>query len=207
MAIERELKFSLMDPYAPEPEDLAEAFRGSDVRAVPLPEQDVRDRYFDDRARTLRRAGMALRERTVEGRRLATLKTRGRVDGALHEREELELPAEGGGWPADIAARLPAALRLDALEPLLEVRSLRRRFHLHEGGEPVAVLSFDAVEARAPGSEQSAHFDEVELEAEAGIAADRLHAIAERLAAVVQLTATGTTKLERAEALLPLMGA
>ncbi len=205
MPLERELKYSLLDPYAPAPVELEAAFEAAPFTAAELHEQRVIDRYFDDDRRSLKGAGMALRQRSIDGRHLATLKTRGSVDGALHERDELELPSDHRGWPAAIVDRLRGVVRPEDLRPLLEVHALRRRFRVTEGDVAVALLSFDAVEARAPDGEHSAHFDEVEIEAAEGVPAATLEAIAERLGQVVALTATGTTKLERAEALLPLM--
>jgi hypothetical protein len=66
---------------------------------------------------------------------------------------------------------------------------------------------FDRVIARSPGVERSAHFDEVELEALAGVERSVLEGAAELIDALVHLTASPVTKLERAAAVLALAAA
>ena len=60
------------------------------------------DRYYDDAKRTLNGYGLALRKRKVNGRTLATLKRPGSVSGALHERDEIEVPFTGNDWPSAV---------------------------------------------------------------------------------------------------------
>jgi len=207
MALERELKFSLLDPYVPALPELLAALEGTpfEVAAAPLEEQH--DRYFDDDAGGLRAAGWALRRRQLDGRGWATLKAAGSVQGALHEREELELPlAEGDDppWPGPIRDRIDPLVDVDGLRPRVELRTSRVRFAILRDGAEVATLSFDAVEARAPGGERSALFDEVEIEARGDLPEVELRAIGQAIEDLVRLTPSAVSKLERAEALLLL---
>ena len=207
---ERELKFSLLDP-PPADEVLVDAFRGSGFELTPCGVRRQLDAYVDSDDGLLRRAGVALRRRSVDGARFATLKTLGSTDGALHERDELELPLEpGGDWPAELLAHLSAATGVDAasltprLHTLLLLRTDRAVFAVRRAGQQVAELCFDEVSARAPDAEREALFREAELEAAPGVPHEVLEAIAARLERAVTLTPSGVHKLQRAEALLAL---
>ena len=210
MERERELKFSLLDP-PPADDVLVDAFRGSGFTLVPRGLRRQLDAYVDTEGGALRAAGVALRRRQVDGERLATLKTLGGVSGALHERDELELPLEpGGAWPDELLARVaratgrrPEAL-VSQLRTLLLLRTERRVFEVRQGERRLAELCFDDVAASAPESEREALFREAELEAAPGVTREVLDAIAARLDRAVTLTPSGVHKLERAEALLSL---
>lgn len=214
MPLERELKYSLLDPYVPSLAELRvaleeEASDGPPFEAAEAPTEELEDRYFDDDGGSLRSAGWALRTRRNGARWFATLKAAGATDGALHRREELELPlAEAAGdevpWPDEVRAKLADVVDSAALRPRLEVLSTRVRFRILRAGEAAAVLSFDSVEARVPGGERSALFDEVEIEAVGGTADDELRRLGDAVDRVVRLTPSTVTKLERAEALLML---
>lgn len=207
MPQERELKFSVLDPRVPAAEELAAALAPLD--AVALAEQAILDRYFDDDAGSLREAGLALRRRYLGERAWAGLKQQGTRDEALHVREELEVPvasaAEDAPWPGAVLERLPTAVEVSALGLRVELETTRVPFLIRRDGTDLAVLTFDAVTARAPGQERSALFDEVEVEA-LGKATTRedLEHIAAAVDGLVKLTANPVNKLERAEALLLL---
>jgi inorganic triphosphatase YgiF len=220
MPIERELKFSLLDP-PPAAEELAIAFSGSSYALRALGSRTHHDLYYDDDG-ALARAGLALRRRSSGAptgaprpggghpggaTETAALKTQGMVADALHEREEIEGPVEEGRWPSAILGEL--ALRLGAghaerLRPTIEFTTLRTSYAVHEGGRRVATLAFDEVAARYPSDERSAHFREAELEAEGDVPVATLQRIADRLEGVVALAPSGVTKLQRAEAVLVL---
>lgn len=206
MPTERELKFSLLDDYLPSRPEIEATLSSIGLTVVHSDTLRQRDRYYDDARRSLALAGVALRRRSVGGRRLATLKTRGEVDGAYHRREELELPLEGAAWPAEVAERvtdLSGLADLTTLETRVRLDADRLLYTLgRDGGREVATLCFDRVEASLPGSEQSVHFSEVEIEALGDTSRDELERIAGRVDRVVRLSASGVTKLERAEALL-----
>lgn len=208
MPIERELKFSLLDP-PPGALELESAFRGSPFALVPGGTHTHVDRYYDDERGSLARSHLALRRRSSGASEVAALKTRGTVSGAAHEREELEAPVEGDRWPAGILARVREQVDVadgDALRPRFELATERTSYGVRHEGALVATLAFDEVEARYPDSERSALFREAEIEAADGTSLQTLQAIAERLERLVTLTPSAVTKLQRAEAVL-LLGA
>lgn len=206
MPYECELKFSLLDA-APADERVVDAFRGSAFALEARGTRRLLDAYVDTPEALLRGAGVALRRRQVDGVRVATLKTLGRVAGALHEREELETPLlPGEDWPAAVLTRLRELVEVDPrrLRTQVLIRTERRVFEVRQSGARVAELCFDEVSARAPDEEREALFREAEIEAAEGVEPARLEAIVTRLARAVTLTPSGVTKLERAEALLSL---
>jgi len=208
--VERELKFSLVDPPPPPATVVALGRRGP-YAFVEAGTTVHRDRYFDGGAGQLRRAGWALRQRRVlpgDGGEppavLATLKGAGRVDGAMHEREEIEAPMAGRAWPAEVARRVATHVAPAELRPLLSLETERAAYRVTFEGRPVAALAFDRVRVRIPGGERSAHFDEVEIEALGAATEAVLRGIVDLLDGLVRLTPSSASKLERADALLAL---
>jgi len=203
MAIERELKFSLVDA-PPAAAEVVRAFRGSPFELEPLGSRTHVDRYYDDAGRSLAASGVALRRRRTGATELATLKWAGTVDGAKHEREEIEAATLGEGWPAVVLERL--ALHLDGghvqdLRPRLELTVDRATYAVRRGGALVATLMLDDVSARYPDGDHQALFWEAEVEGhDVSVLAD----VVDRLALVVVLTPSSANKLERAEAMLEL---
>jgi triphosphatase len=205
--VERELKFSLVEP-PPAPADVVAVGLGGPYAFVDGGVVTHLDRYFDDDAGRLRAAGWALRQRRTPDGRVATLKAGGDVDGGWHRREEIEAPMAGDDWPVAVARRLAEHVALWQLRPRLELEVERRRYRVVFQGRPVATLTFDRVAARLPGAERSAHFDEAEIEALGPGSDDDERAIlqgaADLLEEVVRLAPTSVTKLERAAAALAL---
>lgn len=202
--LERELKFSVMDD-PPSPGELEAISQDGPFRFVEAGVSLHADRYFDDPAGSLATAGLSLRQRRRSGEQtLATVKSLGQTHGALHLREELEVPMVGEDWPMAIARRLTAHVALYQLRPLLDLETLRSDYHVLHQGRPVALLSFDRVSARSPGSEREALFGEVEIEARVGTDEQLLLEAAELVGTLVRLNPSGVSKLERAEALLSL---
>ena len=200
---ERELKFSLMDD-APEVETLRLSLEAAGLSLGPQRVEIHHDLYFDTRRGHLKRSGVALRRRVIDGQApLATLKAAGTAQGALHVREELELPLEGDAWPQEVRMKVAEVAPLISLQPILELTTERTRYLVGRRGAEVAELSFDRVEAKQPGGEVSVHFAELEIEALRGDTAD-LERIAQALGGLVALTASGVNKLERSQALLSL---
>jgi inorganic triphosphatase YgiF len=204
--LERELKYSLVDP-PPAAAAVVALGRGGPYAFVEAGVATHLDRYFDDDAGRLRAAGLALRQRRVlraPGVAIATLKSAGEVDGAWHRREETEAPMHGDDWPVTVARRLAAHVALWQLRPRLELEVERSSYRVTFEGRPVATLVFDRVTARLPGAERSAHFDEAELEAlgDAGLAV--LEGAVALLDELARLTPSPVTKLERATAVLDL---
>jgi len=208
MPLERELKFSVLDAYVPSLSEVRAALAPIPFEVEAQGVQELHDRYFDDDAGSLRGAGLALRRRRLGGKSWAGLKATGSFDGALHERDELEVPMAGAGdhagWPDAIVERLAGLVDVGALEPRVELDTTRALFRVLRGDEAIADLGFDAVAARAPGAERSAFFDEVEIEARGGATRADLEQIAEAVDGLVTLTPNPVNKLERAAALLLL---
>ncbi|MFN2323071.1 MAG: CYTH domain-containing protein [Trueperaceae bacterium] len=155
-------------------------------------------------ARALAAAGVALRRREAAGGTLAALKTLGTVVGALHVRDEVEVPMEGEDWPVPVARRLAEHVALWQLRPRVEVATERTTYRVVFEGRPVALLAFDEVRARLPGGEREALFAEAELEALGDVDEGVLVGAAEVVERLVRLTPSAVTKLQRAEALLVL---
>ncbi len=215
--LERELKFSLAEASPPSLPEVEHAFAASGFDVEALPTVRLTDTYHDDQNGSLRRAGLALRLRRGGGRTLATLKTKGSAVRGLHERDELELEvpeaaahgsdgrAARAAWPPQVRRRLAGLVDPDALTPRLEVASTRVRFRVTRAGSPVAVISYDDVDAGRPGGEARVSFSELEIEAVDGADVGTLRAVAETLGELGALVPDPATKLERAEALLPLV--
>jgi triphosphatase len=206
MPLERELKFSVLDAYVPSLSELRAALGPTPFDADAAPVEEIEDRYYDDDADSLRNAGLALRRRRLGERAWAALKSAGETDAALHRREELEISmggsAEEPGWPDAILERLKAVVDPAELRPRVDLATTRVLFRIRRGDEEIAQLGFDAVSARTPGSERSAFFDEVEIEACEGADLADLERIAEAIDGLVRLTPNPVNKLERAALLL-----
>lgn len=215
MAQERELKYSSPDGMVPERDELASVLGPHGVTVDDRGSKTQTDLYYDDRAGSLQRAGLALRVRTVGESRVAALKSRGSVLQGLHERDELEEELTGGmppPWPAGIQSRLLAVTPED-LTPRMVVSTERHTFALSRDGAPFALLLFDEVTCR-PAAEVSlsyaideALFHEVELESASSAggqaaSAAELREIGEALQALLPLYPSDISKLERAAALL-----
>ncbi len=201
--IERELKYSLVDP-PPTAADLAAAAGAGPYAFVVAGTTVHVDRYYDDEPGHLAKAGLALRRREADGTVVAGLKTMGSVTGAFHEREELEAPMTGDDWPMALARRLTHHVALWQLRARVELTVARTAYHVVFEGRPVANLSFDEVRARYPDGEREALFGEVELEARGDVPLSVLEDAAALVDDLVRLTPSGVTKLQRAEALLAL---
>lgn len=206
VATELEHKFTLTQGF-PGEEALASCLAHLDLRLEPGESRVQHDRYFDSPAGTLRKAGYRLRQRHIGERRLATLKSVGTRTGSLRRREELELPLEGGGWPAAIRERLAPLVRLEDLAPWLELTTRRQPYLIYRDiygdDRKLAELAYDQVQAAQPGSSRHVSFEEVELEA---LAADEgeLNRLAGALAEVGAFTPSRSSKLGRARTLLGL---
>ncbi|MEX2535682.1 MAG: CYTH domain-containing protein [Trueperaceae bacterium] len=202
MAIERELKFSTPRDQPPSEEELRAALAGAGFDLGAAAGVHNKDRYFDDARLNLSRAGLALRRRMTEGQMLATLKTRGRVDGALHDREEIELAMEGQEWPQVIYNRIAAITAPGLVQPHTLVETERLRYAVLKDGRAAAVLAFDSVTARTQHGDRTVSFNEVEIEAHGNTDDATLDAIAAAVAEVIPLTPNSFSKLERVRELL-----
>lgn len=206
MVNERELKFSTQLEGEPNAAELERSLAAAGFDLGPAARVYNKDRYFDDARLSLSRAGLALRRRMTDGEVVATLKTRGRVEGALHEREEIELPMEGREWPRPILDRIETITAPGMVQTHTIIETERVRYAVLEAGRPAAVLAFDSVTARTPHAERTVGFTEVEIEAHGPTGIDTLERIAGAVDEVVPLTANSTTKLERVRQLLMFGG-
>jgi inorganic triphosphatase YgiF len=200
--IERELKFSLIDDF-PETEELQSLFEKAGLELSTQPTLKQFDTYYDDTSQSLRKAGLALRRRKVDGRSLATLKGQASIKGSLHQREEIEEPMLGNAWPQVIFERLETVTDPWGLQEKLELSTIRKRYLIRQKQSDMAILSFDQVSAQYPKSKQSVRFEEIEIEA-LEASNDNLQSFAEILQALIQISPNTTNKLERAEVLLLL---
>jgi len=207
MPLERELKFSVLDAYVPSLSEVRAALAATPFEVQAAPMQELHDRYFDDDGGSLRKAGLALRRRRLGAKAWAGLKAAGTTDAGLHERDELEIAladADDAPWPDAVVKRLAGLVDLDALQPRVELDTTRVPFRVLRDGVQVAELGFDAVAARSSGTERSAFFDEIEIEARGQATRADLEQVAEAVDGLVKLTPNPVNKLERAAALLLL---
>lgn len=206
MTLEREYKFTLSDDRFPSRDELRAVLTPARLELGRYRLKKQHDRYFDTRTHTLMRAGWALRKRTWQGAQIITLKTAGQRDGALHEREELEVEQDDDRlWPKEIADRLAEMVSLSWLEPILDIHTERHCYPVSRGDTPLAELSLDDVSAHYPDHEMQATFKELELEAApSSTPRDELDTIVEALDGLMALVPSHVNKLERARALLDL---
>lgn len=141
--------------------ELEHALAGRGFQTGPARVREQRDVYFDDPRGRLSAAGMALRLRRVGGRRFATLKSAGTVDGALHRRDEVDVeltdaddPATGEAsttaprWPAAIVARLAPLVDVAVLVPVARLATTRVAYVLRTPQRGEVEVAFDEVRCR-----------------------------------------------------------
>lgn len=213
MSVETEAKYSLATDDRPTHEELSAAFHAVGYAVTQGFETVHVDRYFDDPRNSLGRAGLALRTRTSDGAVAATIKTLGSVDGAVHVRDEIELPVPPDAsawdpWPGPIADRIRMVTDPRSLRGRYELTTVRHVIAVLHDGQPVATVSFDDVTATTVGSDRSVRWNELEIEARSDLDEDRSReALATSAAAIercLPLVPTSSTKLERARVTLSL---
>lgn len=211
MAREVELKYSSPSGDTPALEELRAAFASSGYELAAGERREQVDTYYDDPERSLERHGLALRDRQIGARHVATLKSRGSAVAGLHERDELEVEMAHAPppWPAPLAERLRGVASPNTVGPLMRVATMREVFVLRRGGEAAVELAFDEVACTplpvsgADWSIDEARFNEVELEAKsATVDGNELRAIGAVLEELLPLNLSDISKLERASALL-----
>ena len=173
------------------PEDL-----GAILAAAPAGDEESRELisvYFDTADLKLQKAGVSLRVRESEGRRVQTLK---RGYGLF--REEHEAPIEGLA-PDPGLGPLPSFTRKGAdLRPVFNVRvSRRQRTVRYQGAEIELALD----QGEVTGGEQKRPISEVELELKSG-PPSALFALARELSAAAPLYLAFDSKAARGEALV-----
>jgi len=200
--MEIEAKYTVPNPVVFE-QLLARAALG-DYELRLAPEQHLLDHYLDTAERLMLRGGYACRLRESATGWRATMKSLGRAEGAVHQREEYEVDvppnAQPLAWPASPARDL--ALQLSQRRPLLKLFVIRQRRHkrsVWHGAQSVADLSLDVIEIEAGVRLASGYELEIEL-TQAGTL-DDLKALGTTLAEY-DLSPQPRSKFERALELL-----
>jgi inorganic triphosphatase YgiF len=196
---ERELKLDLPQTALPAIRQRLSALSGSKPRGVRL-----RSVYFDTEAMDLRGAGVTLRIRHQNRRRIQTLK-QGGGDVGLFDRLEIERPAGGDAPGLTESERDALSAMLDgpcpaeaALLPVFATE-VKRSVYLITRGESLVEVAVD--DAAAVADEGRRPFCELELELRAGDAAE-LFRLARELGEVAPLRISVGSKASRGYALL-----
>jgi indole-3-glycerol phosphate synthase len=197
MAREIELKLAVPDGA------LAPLAAWLDANAQPRGEAELLNIYLDTPDHALARSRAALRLRRKGGQWLQTLKTAGSSAGGLAVRNEWETPVDG---EAIDLSRLPPEARA-VLEPLagrlapVFRTDFRRRTWLIRAGDGDIEAALDRGTITVPASAAVREpIQELELEwlsGDAGLAAQALHALGERLRAIAPLVPSDASKAAR----------
>jgi inorganic triphosphatase YgiF len=168
------------------------------------------DIVLDTPERAITGSRHSLRVRDENGRKILTLKGPGRVNGSVHQREELEAPLPEGEsedelydyttWPSAIAAPVARMAGLHPLSPLVEMRVHRQTWIVERAGRQIGELALDEGTIEAKGATESVHELELELK-DAGTQRD-LRMLDARLRKRLPLAPEPRSKLERGLALL-----
>lgn len=161
----------------------------------------VRDTYFDTRDRRILAAGYACRLRQTGAGVWVTLKGLGRAEGAVHRREELEMPLPAllpfSEWPAgQVHDRVSGWIGDAPLAPLFTLQQSRMVRRLEEGDRSVAEWSLD--EVRLTVGEREQVYFELEIELEPGGTEDDLEIVVACLQDEWGLRPEPRSKFERA---------
>lgn len=184
-----------------DPADAARLAAHPLLRAAPQ-EQDLVSVYFDTPSETLRKAGVFIRIRDLDGRRVQTIKT-AKGSGGLFDRLEWEREVKGrtpnfsGAGRTVLKPLLTPDLRA-SLRPVFETRIRRNIYRLAHDGSDIE-LAIDQGEI-ATATKRSA-ISEVELELKRGEARP-LFSLARVLAETVPLKLGVKSKAERGYELL-----
>ena len=165
-------------------------------RLGPPSRHRIRDRYWDTPDWTLRRRGVKLRLREIDGVPLFTVKRDRRKSGGLFACRELEVPATSGGWRAAVDTLACPGIALpdadaDAPEPaerlaaaglvMIQDRTTERVVRAISGEDgPVAELALDTTTYHL--GDRTAVAREIEVEQRGG-SVDAVLALGESLLA------------------------
>lgn len=199
--LERELKYSSPDDNIPILIELEPIFTKHKISPAVL--YIIHDRYYDDATNSLEKAGIGLRKRKINNKRLVTLKSNPKNSNEYFERKEIELEQKGTNWPEEIVKELEGVCNISALRRIIEFKTKRVSYTLSQA-KPKAIISFDKVTAKVADIDKKTSFFEVEIEAIADTKHEELLIIAQTLEKVISLNANTSNKLARAKALLSL---
>ena len=190
---EVELKLEL------DPREAARLSETSLIRGVEGRTEALSTVYFDTERFDLRSAGLSLRVRQMDGRRIQTIKSQGGAAAGLFDRSEWEQEIDGDR--PDLAAATGTALESvldvsgvrDGIRPIFTIRVDRVTYPL-SGEACAAELTLDQGNVEAEG--RTSALCELELELKRGQAPD-LFAIARSLGDEIPLRLGIRTKAER----------
>jgi inorganic triphosphatase YgiF len=165
MSIEIELKYSVNEAFA------RQLLKQQHLGPYPLTHfqtVEIVDRYYDTANGHLAQKGYALRLRKQHQNVILQLKSLTTVQGALHRREELNIPVQDTDpdhWPNAPATELLKTL-LDG-HPMQELLTIHQRRHvaplLNQQNQAFAQLSLDEVLWKVAGHMDRAWELEIEL--------------------------------------------
>lgn len=161
MEIEAKLTLS-----APTNSEQIEALDWTPYQLGPGHQVQQHDTFFDTPDLALSQTRHAVRLRQGGTTPVVTLKGPGKVEGGVHEREELELPTTGNAtdqWPQEIQARLQQLIGAQPIQPLLEVHNYRRTWVLLRDNQPIGEVALDEGSIIAGGQQEPMHELEIEL--------------------------------------------
>ena len=190
---EIELKLEL------DPHDAARLGETSLVRGVQGRAEALSTVYFDTKSYDLRKAGLSLRVREVDGRRIQTIKAQGNAAAGLFDRNEWEQEINGDG--PDLSSASGTALELlleddgvrDGIRPIFTVKVSRMTYPL-TGDAWTAELTLDQGQVEADG--RTSALCELELELKRGKPPD-LFVIAHSLSDQLPVRLGVQTKADR----------
>ena len=167
--------------------------------------EDQRNVYFDTADRRLRAAQYGLRVRTIDNRRVATLKGAAQVHDGMYERDEWEVEVgpsdDPATWPnGEVRERTLALVGNETLAPILSMRTLRQHIYAMREHSRIAEMSLDEGDISAGGLTQ--HFRELEIELLADGSRTDLDTLVQLLRARFALQPEDRSKLARGLALL-----
>lgn len=199
--MEVEAKFRVPDEHTFD--NLLEARTLAGYRVGPSKTKQVHDRYLDTADFAFLRGGFACRVRLSQNSRLITLKSVNPAQGAIHNREELELslPPDGTleieSWPDSeltaLARALSAGKPLELLFELWQERQVRL-VETAADGRPVIEFSLDQVRLTET---KDAEIFELEMELLPGGRMGDLQVLTEALLNDWKLTGESRSKFER----------
>ena len=200
--MEIEAKYRLLNPIDP---DAVERLDLAPYRLEGHATHALADTLLDTPGRAITRAGWSVRLRRDGPRTFLTLKGPGRVQGAVHRREEheaeLRQPSlDPAAWPAALQARVQALAGGEPLAPLAAVQNQRRTWRVRLGQAEVGELALDEGIISAGGRQEP--FRELELELMGQGSEADLPQLEARLRAALPLVPEPRSKLARALALL-----
>ncbi|THK40909.1 CYTH domain-containing protein [Methylophaga sp. SB9B] len=159
----------------------------------------LRTEYFDTPQLKLKQQGIALRMRQIDDQWLQTVKTSGKVQDGLHQREEWEHPIMNGEFDLPLLRQTPLAPIVDDSGSWKQLQRLfftefKRDIRLLEASDDTLIeLAYDFGEAGS--GDRRAMIHEIELELRHG-SLEVLQQVAERLKTELNLAYNNRSKAE-----------